>query len=88
LAPEGGSGKLFHDVTKNDIEWLISAAGQENVITSPEKLLDYGHDEAPLVQPALPQAAVTPHNAETISSILKYANGKRTRSPRAGRAQG
>jgi glycolate oxidase len=77
LAPEGGSGKRFHKLTKSDMDWLISAAGQENVIASPEKLVDYGHDESPLVQPSLPQAAVTPTDTKTISAILKYADGRR-----------
>ena len=76
MSPEAGSRHRFHKVNTTDIQALISIAGQGSVITGREKLLDYGHDEAPLVKSRLPQVAVKPSNTASVSEILKYANHK------------
>lgn len=68
--------RRFHRLSKSDITWLISTCGRENIITGAEKLIDYGHDEAPLVEPHLPQAVVKPTCTQAVAAILKYANSR------------
>ena len=76
LSAETGPRYRFHKVNTTDIQALISIVGPSNVITGRERLLDYGHDEAPLVKPSLPQIVVKPVNTASVSELLKYATNR------------
>jgi glycolate oxidase len=63
-------------VNEEDIRYLISIAGRENVITGYDNLLDYAQDETPMVEASFPQVVVKPLDTRTVSAILKYANSR------------
>ncbi len=77
MSPEAGRRRRFHKINSSDIETLVSLAGRGNVISAEERLLDYGHDEAPLIKPVLPQVVIKPPDASVVSRLLAYANQKR-----------
>lgn len=56
-----------------DIQLFVSIAGRDNVIIDPEKLLDYGRDETPLIKPKLPQVVVKPEDTRTVVAVKKLA---------------
>jgi len=60
--------------------------GPEGVITDPEKMIDYGHDEFSLRDIArLPEAVVKPRTADEISALMRLAQAERIPvTPRGG----
>jgi len=67
--------KKYNQVDKKTIDELIKISGEKNVITDPEKLEAYSHDE--LFEPSCikaPPTVVTVENAAQVSEILKLAN--------------
>jgi len=54
------------------ISRLKELCAPDRVITDPEKLIDYGHDESPET-PHLPDVLIKPLNAEEIAGIIKLA---------------
>jgi glycolate oxidase len=86
LGPEALKRRRFHKLNSSDIETLISLAGRSNVITGEDRLLDYSHDEAPLVKPVLPRIVVKAPDTASVSSLLAYAS--RTRIPVTARGAG
>jgi len=77
LSSEAGPRYRFQRVKTTDIQALVSIVSPGNVVTGRDRLLDYGHDEAPLVKSSLPRIVVKPVNTASVSEILKYANHKR-----------
>jgi len=56
-------------------EALESIVGPENILSDPEKIVDYGHDEFSLRDIAvIPELVVTPTSEGQVSEILKTAN--------------
>ena len=57
------------------LDALRAAVGPASVLTDPEKLTDYGHDEFSLRDIArLPEAAVLPSTTEEVSAVLRLAD--------------
>ncbi|MGA2157675.1 MAG: FAD-binding oxidoreductase [Dehalococcoidia bacterium] len=69
--------RSYHRITSEDITALTAIAGRENIIVAPEKLIDYGRDETPLLEPVLPEIVIKPQNTQAVSALLKYASQKR-----------
>lgn len=67
----------YHKVTRKDIMALAAISGSRHTISDPDKLIDYGRDETPLLKPVLPKVAVKPQNTQQVSQILQYANSRR-----------
>jgi glycolate oxidase len=65
---------------------LTDIVGVDNVISDPEKKVDYGHDEFSLREIAVePELVLTPTTEFQISEILKIANARRLPvTPRGG----
>ena len=68
------------------LEELRTAVGAGSVLTDPEKLADYGHDEYSLRDIArAPAAVVLPETTDQISAILRVADARRIPvTPRGG----
>jgi len=65
----------YNPVTEEIINELISILGRKNVLTDPEKIEAYSHDETPAEQYAhLPEVVVTPTSAVEIAEVMKLAN--------------
>jgi glycolate oxidase len=77
VSPEKKGLRRYHKITSEDSAALSAIAGRGNVIAAPEKLLDYGRDETPLLEPRLPELVVKPQTVQTVSALLKYADSKR-----------
>jgi glycolate oxidase len=77
VSPERKGRRRYHKITSEDIAALVAIAGRENIIVAPEKLIDYGRDETPLLEPGLPEIVIKPQNTRAVSTLLKYADGKR-----------
>jgi glycolate oxidase len=71
------------------LESFASIVGSENVVTDPEKLEDYGHDEFSLRDIARrPDIVVRPGTTDQVASILRLANGHRLPVTARGGATG
>ncbi len=68
------------------LEELRAAAGAANVLTDPEKLADYGHDEFSLRDIAIiPAAVVLPTSTDEVAAVLRWADARRVPvTPRGG----
>ena len=68
------------------LEELRAAAGAANVLTDPEKLADYGHDEFSLRDIAIiPAAVVLPTSTGEVAAVLRWADARRVPvTPRGG----
>jgi len=77
VSPEKKRLRRYHKITSEDVKALAAIAGRENIITAPEKLLDYGRDETPLLEPGLPELVIKPQNARAVSALLEYADSRR-----------
>lgn len=65
----------YNPVTTEIVNELISIVGEKNVISDPEKLETYSHDETPREKYGrMPEVVVTPKTAEEIAKIMKLAN--------------
>ncbi|KPK73759.1 hypothetical protein AMJ87_00670 [candidate division WOR_3 bacterium SM23_60] len=53
-------------------EHLVRIAGSENVVTDPDQLDNYSHDETPLYK-CMPEVVVKPIQTEQVSKIMKLA---------------
>jgi len=66
---------LYNKVTPQIREELSKIVGRENLITDPERMLDYSHDEFSLREIGhMPDVVVKPQNTEEVSSVLKLAS--------------
>lgn len=66
------------------IEELQEITGAGNVLTDPEALENYAHDETPLYK-AMPDAVVKPASTEEVSRIMRLAHQKNIAvTPRGG----
>ena len=77
MSPEKKKLRRYHKVKSEDVAALAAIAGRQNIVVAPEKLLDYGRDETPLLEPVLPEIVIKPQNTRAISALLKYADDKR-----------
>jgi glycolate oxidase len=68
------------------LDELRAAVGAANVLTDPEKLVDYGHDEFSLRDIARPPgAAVLPASTDEVAAVLRLADARRIPvTPRGG----
>ena len=64
---------MYNKVTNEDIQKLISIAGEENVICGDSISPDYGHDELGGIE-KMPEVLVRVHTTEEISEIMKHAS--------------
>lgn len=65
----------YNPVTEETINELIRLLGKKNVLTDPEKIEAYSHDETPAEQYAhLPEVVITPTSAVEIAEVMKLAN--------------
>ena len=66
---------MISKITPAVREALEAAVGPENVISDPEKTVDYGHDEFSLKEIAHePDVVVRPGTPEEVAGILRIAN--------------
>ncbi|MCX7974377.1 MAG: FAD-binding oxidoreductase [Candidatus Aminicenantes bacterium] len=71
------NGRLFpgKNLTPDLINRLKEIVGSENVLTDPEKMIDYSHDESAQTEwRCLPEVVVKPVSAQAIASLLKLAS--------------
>jgi glycolate oxidase len=65
----------YRAVNQRIIEELRGILGERNVLTDPEKLAAYSHDETPAAQYGhMPEAVVTPRTAEETAGVVRLAN--------------
>jgi glycolate oxidase len=62
----------YAKIDENTIASLQEIVGPESVITDPDALENYSHDETPLYK-AMPEAAVKPTSTEQVAAIMKLA---------------
>ncbi len=66
---------MYKKIDQKILERLEKIVGRKNVISDPEKMLDYSHDEFSLLDIAqIPEVVLKPRTAKEISRILKLAN--------------
>jgi len=71
------------------LDELRAAVGPGNVLTDPEKLADYGHDEFSLRDISrVPAAAVLPATTDEVSAVLRLADARRVPVTARGGATG
>jgi glycolate oxidase len=77
---------MYNSLTKGIIQNLIEIVGEKHVISDPEKMRDYGHDEFSLRDIARePDVVVKPGSTEDVSRVLALANEERIPiTPRGG----
>jgi len=77
---------MFNKITPKIREVLESVVGPENVLSDPEKTVDYGHDEFSLPEIARqPELVVKPGTEYEVAEVLKLAAGARVPvTPRGG----
>jgi glycolate oxidase len=74
----------YCEISKSIIEELRGVAGVENVITDPDAMENYAHDETPLYH-STPDVVVKPSSTEQISKIMQIAYEKNIPvTPRGG----
>lgn len=61
-------------VMKKVATWLREIVGEENILTFDEVGEEYGHDEALVLEPCLPEILVKPGSVEEVAEILSLAN--------------
>lgn len=76
---------MYHQVDREILRRIEDVVGTENLLSRPEELEDYGHDETPGLS-APPEAAARPRTAAEISALVKLAN--RFRFPLLARGGG
>jgi len=65
----------YNPVTEETINELIRLLGKKNVLTDPEKIEAYSHDETPAEQYAhLPEVVITPTTVAEVAEVMKLAN--------------
>lgn len=65
----------YNPVSQSVIEELKRIVGAKNVITDPDRLAAYSHDETPADRYGhMPEVAFIPRTAEEISRVLRLAN--------------
>jgi glycolate oxidase len=68
----------YNPVRPETLGELESIVGKRNVITDPEKLESYSHDETPAEQYGhMPEVVVRPGSTEEVARIVKLANRER-----------
>jgi glycolate oxidase len=66
---------MYSQIDRAVTEKLENIAGQENVISDPERMFDYGHDEFSLRDISrVPDLVVKPRTAGEVAAILRLAN--------------
>ncbi len=66
---------MYKTITSETCEELSRIVGPENLITDPERMLDYSHDEFSLREIGhMPDVVVKPKNTEEVSLVLKLAS--------------
>jgi len=67
--------KVATTVDKKILEECIRILGRANVISDPDRMIDYGHDEFSLRDISrVPDLVVKPKTAEDVAAILRLAN--------------
>lgn len=64
---------MYKSIEKNDIEFLISVCGEENVVVGEDINEDFSHDELGGVE-KYPEVLVSVYETEQVSKIMKYAH--------------
>ena len=64
---------MYTSIEKNDIEFLISVCGEENVVVGEDINEDFSHDELGGVE-KYPEVLVSVYETEQVSKIMKYAH--------------
>ncbi len=68
----------YNAVTPRIVEELVEILGAKNVTTDEEKMEAYSHDETSEEEYGhMPEAVITPINAEQIAQVVKLANRER-----------
>ncbi len=68
----------YNAVTPRIVEELVEILGAKNVTTDEEKMEAYSHDETSEEEYGhMPEAVVTPINAEQVAQVVKLANRER-----------
>jgi glycolate oxidase len=67
---------MYAKVDEEVIGFLTDLFGQESVITDPDIVEMYTHDEVPGLK-AVPEVVVRARDAEKVSRLLKFANQKK-----------
>jgi len=77
---------MYAAVDPESIKRLQEIAGESNVVTEHDKMIDYSHDEYSLEDiHEFPEVAVKPRSAEEVSEIVKLCNEKHMPlTPRGG----
>jgi len=66
---------MYNKVDRAVAEKLEAIAGRENVITDPDRMFDYGHDEFSLRDISrVPDLVVKPRKTEEVAAVLRLAN--------------
>lgn len=66
---------MYNKVDQAVTEKLEAIVGRENVISDPDRMLDYGHDEFSLRDISrVPDLVVKPRKTEEVAAILRLAN--------------
>jgi len=80
---------MMEHVDAGFLDELRAAVGPGNVLTDPEKLADYGHDEFSLRDISrVPAAAVLPATTDEVSAVLRLADARRVPVTARGGATG
>jgi len=67
----------YNPVDDDTVRELVEILGERWVVTDPEKLEPFSHDETPTDQYShMPEAVVKPKSAEEVSRVLQIANRK------------
>ena len=80
---------MMEHIDAGFLDELRAAVGPGNVLTDPEKLTDYGHDEFSLRDIArIPGAAVLPATTDEVAAVLRLADARRVPVTARGGATG
>jgi len=75
---------VYQKTDKATIRTLIAIVGSSNVITDPETLENYSHDETPMYS-SMPEVVVKPVTTEQVAEVMKLACAKNIPvTPRGG----
>jgi glycolate oxidase len=63
---------MYKKIDKNDIDFLISTCGEDEIIVGKDISEDFSHDELGGIE-KYPEVLVYAHNTDQVSKIMKYA---------------
>ncbi|MBU1106635.1 MAG: FAD-binding oxidoreductase, partial [Candidatus Riflebacteria bacterium] len=66
----------YKQLTQNDIDYIASVCGRENLVCGSDIHEDFSHDELGDLH-KFPELLVNPENVQQVAAILKYANANK-----------